>query len=124
MATEQKPAFVERMRAQRDRHKERSKIIRGLAIVAGFTVLLSGLAMLVLPGPALAVIPLGLAILALEFTWAEQLLERSLEQAAKAKDAAANTSTAQRALTAAAVVLGVAAFVVWAAIGDVPVLPV
>ena len=43
---------------------------RALFVVAGFTLLLAGIAMLVLPGPALAVIPVALAILSLEFAWA------------------------------------------------------
>ena len=32
--------------------------------------------MLVLPGPAIIVIPLGLAVLAVEFAWARRWLER------------------------------------------------
>jgi uncharacterized protein (TIGR02611 family) len=54
---------------------------RLVVIVVGFTVLLIGVAMLVLPGPAVVVIPLGLAILATEFVWAGRLLNR-LRQAA------------------------------------------
>ncbi len=42
--------------------------------VTGGLVLLTGVLMLVLPGPAMVVIPLGLAILALEFSWAARLL--------------------------------------------------
>jgi hypothetical protein len=38
--------------------------------VVGGTVLLIGVAMLVLPGPGLIVIPLGLAILGAEYAWA------------------------------------------------------
>jgi tellurite resistance protein TerC len=49
--------------------------IKRIAVaVAGFTVLLIGVAMIVLPGPAFIVIPAGLAILALEFGWAKRLL--------------------------------------------------
>ena len=44
--------------------------------VIGFTVLLVGVAMLVLPGPALVVIPAGLAILGLEYAWARAWLAR------------------------------------------------
>lgn len=44
--------------------------------VIGGTVLLVGVAMIVLPGPAFVVIPLGLAILATEFVWAKRLLTR------------------------------------------------
>ena len=42
-------------------------------------ILLGGLAMLVPPGPAFVVIPVGLAMLALEFEWAEQLLVQALD---------------------------------------------
>ena len=44
--------------------------------VIGFTVLAVGLAMLVLPGPALVVIPVGLGILGLEFAWARHWLKK------------------------------------------------
>ena len=44
--------------------------------VVGAGVLALGLALLVLPGPALLVIPAGLGILALEFDWARNALER------------------------------------------------
>jgi len=49
---------------------------RLIVIVVGFTVLLVGIALLVLPGPAFVVIPIGLAILATEFVWARTLLRR------------------------------------------------
>jgi len=50
---------------------------RAVVAVIGFTVLLIGLAMVVLPGPAVVVIPLGLAILATEFIWARRLLDKT-----------------------------------------------
>jgi len=46
----------------------------------GFTVLLLGLAMIVLPGPAMIVIPIGLAMLATEFVWAKRLLKKVKEK--------------------------------------------
>jgi tellurite resistance protein TerC len=49
---------------------------RLVIFVIGSTVLLLGLAMLVLPGPGLLFVPLGLAILASEFIWARRLLRR------------------------------------------------
>lgn len=42
--------------------------------VIGTTLILGGLAMMVLPGPATIVIPLGLAILSTEYIWARRLL--------------------------------------------------
>lgn len=47
---------------------------RLIVTVIGFTVLVAGMAMIVLPGPAVVVIPIGLAILATEFIWARKLL--------------------------------------------------
>ena len=47
---------------------------RLIVTVVGGTVLGAGLLLLVLPGPALLVIPVGLAILATEFVWAQRLL--------------------------------------------------
>jgi hypothetical protein len=42
----------------------------------GFSVVLIGLAMIVLPGPAFIVVPLGVAILASEFAWARRVWRR------------------------------------------------
>lgn len=44
--------------------------------VIGASVLAIGVALIVLPGPAVVVIPLGLAILGTEFLWARRLLRR------------------------------------------------
>ena len=50
---------------------------RRIAVAAvGGTVLLVGVALIVLPGPAFVVIPLGLAILGLEFAWARVWLRK------------------------------------------------
>jgi len=119
-----KPRLVERLQARKEVHRERSRIVRALYVAVGFTVLLAGLAMLVLPGPAFLVIPVGLAILALEFTWAEAMLERAIEQGEKARQRAAGTSATQRVLTGIAVALGAAAAAVWAVLGDIPLAPV
>lgn len=48
---------------------------RAVIAIVGGTVLLIGIALVVLPGPAFVVIPVGLAILASEFLWARKLLE-------------------------------------------------
>lgn len=44
--------------------------------VLGITVILIGVVMIVLPGPAFIVIPLGLAILASEYAWARRIIRR------------------------------------------------
>jgi uncharacterized protein (TIGR02611 family) len=56
---------------------ENIKIVRRIIVaVVGATVLLIGIALLVLPGPAFIVIPIGLAILATEFAWARHWLNK------------------------------------------------
>jgi hypothetical protein len=53
------------------------RVARRIVIATiGGTVVLIGVAMLVLPGPAVVVIPLGLAILATEFVWARRWLRK------------------------------------------------
>ena len=47
--------------------------------VVGTSVLLLGIVMLVTPGPAVVVIPLGLGILAIEFVWARHWLKKLRE---------------------------------------------
>lgn len=44
--------------------------------VIGGSIVLVGIAMIVLPGPAIIVIPLGLGILGLEFAWARHWLRK------------------------------------------------
>jgi tellurite resistance protein TerC len=54
--------------------------------VLGFTVIAIGAALLVLPGPGLVVIALGLFILSAEFVWAKRLLDRMKNEAQKVRD--------------------------------------
>ena len=49
---------------------------RIVVAVIGGSVLLIGIAMVVLPGPAIIVVPLGLGILGLEFAWARIWLRK------------------------------------------------
>jgi uncharacterized protein (TIGR02611 family) len=57
-----------------------AKIRRIIIAVIGFTVLFIGIALIVLPGPAFLIIPLGLGILATEFVWARRLLQKVKEK--------------------------------------------
>ena len=52
---------------------------RIVVAVVGATVLLLGLVMIVTPGPAIVVIPVGLTILSIEFAWARHWLRRLRE---------------------------------------------
>jgi tellurite resistance protein TerC len=58
-------------------HLDNIKVVRRVIVsVVGVTVVLIGIALLVLPGPAFVVIPVGLAILATEYAWARRLLRK------------------------------------------------
>lgn len=52
---------------------------RIVVFVVGGTVLAVGVALIVLPGPAVVVIPVGLAILSIEFAWARKWLRKVRE---------------------------------------------
>ncbi|MGZ8765991.1 MAG: PGPGW domain-containing protein, partial [Acidimicrobiia bacterium] len=66
---------------------------RMAVLVVGVVVLAAGLAMLVLPGPGVIVLILGLAILATEFAWAERALDRTSDTAAKAMTSISGSRT-------------------------------
>ncbi len=56
------------------------KVARRIVIgVVGATILLLGVIMIVTPGPALVLIPVGLAILSIEFAWARIWLRKLRE---------------------------------------------
>lgn len=114
------------LQARRERHRQRHLLLRVLVVVNGLALLIGGLVMLVLPGPALVVIPLGLAMLALEFVWAERLLHVSLHHAEKARRKAAATTGRQRGVAAAgtAAAAGAALTAILVLGVNLPVVPV
>ena len=64
-------------RLSRRGHLDNINVVRRVIVsVVGVTVLLIGIALLVLPGPAFVVIPVGLAILATEYAWARRWLRK------------------------------------------------
>jgi uncharacterized protein (TIGR02611 family) len=63
------------------------QVRRVFLVIAGFTLLLAGVVMLVTPGPGIAAILLGLGLLAAEFVWARRLMDRIKREGGKWKDA-------------------------------------
>ena len=118
------PKLVRKLQDKRETHKDRHPVIRVAFVLAGLTLVLGGAALVVLPGPAFVVIPIGLALLSLEFRWAGRLLDKSLVKADEAKDKAANASRTSKLLTASGVACAAVAVVVVAAVYDVPYVPV
>ena len=55
-----------------------------IALIGG-TMLLVGVALLVLPGPGLPIVAAGLAILATQFLWAKRAMRRARGAVAKAR---------------------------------------
>jgi uncharacterized protein (TIGR02611 family) len=53
---------------------------RGGVLLIGMTLMVAGAAMLVLPGPGIAVILLGLVVLSAEFQWAKRVLAWARER--------------------------------------------
>jgi uncharacterized protein (TIGR02611 family) len=125
MASERRPRpkLIERLEARRASHRERHPLFRLGFGLGGAVVTIAGLVMLVTPGPAFVLIPIGLAMLSMEFVWAERLLAKSLEQAAIAQEKAARASRTQQILAVAATALAIGACVLAVLWWDVPLLP-
>jgi len=62
------------------------QVRRAFRIVAGFTLLLVGVVMIVTPGPGWLVIFLGLSLLAAEFIWARRLMDRMKREGERVRD--------------------------------------
>lgn len=119
--SEPRPA-IRKLRERKERHKQRSIVIRAIVAVLGVVVVLAGLLLSLpgVPGPGLVLVAVGLAILALEFDPAERLLERVLDRAESAREKA---SPLQQALVAMAGLIAAIAFAAAFLLWDVPVLP-
>jgi len=73
--------LIERLELRRAVHRERHPLFRIAFGIGGVIVTLAGVIMLVTPGPAFVLIPIGLAMLSMEFVWAERLLVKHLRRA-------------------------------------------
>jgi len=74
---------------------------RAAVFVLGVALLCIGLVMFVTPGPGIVLVVAGLAVLATEFAWAEHLLDKAKESAAKAGQSAQRIPGVSRITTAA-----------------------
>jgi uncharacterized protein (TIGR02611 family) len=116
--------LAEKLARRRERHVQRSKPYRIAFMVLAFVILIGGLALIPLPGPGWAIVFIGLGMLALEFEWAERLMEKILNRLEAAQESARNATPLQKALGIALTVLGIAACVAAAILWDIPLLPV
>lgn len=118
------PKLVRKLRERQVEHKQRGRLYRWGFVLLGLAVLGVGIAMLALPGPAFVVIPIGLAILSLEFAWAEHLLEKALVKGEEAKRKASEASRGQKILSGLAIACAAAAALAAAILWDIPFVPV
>jgi uncharacterized protein (TIGR02611 family) len=101
----------ERLRERRERHRRRPLPVRVLVVLGGVVTLLGGIALLVLPGPGIPLVVVGLGLLALEFRWAEAALGHALRHAERVTPSSGRrriaAATALVATTAGAAVAAV-----------------
>lgn len=103
MKDDTKEVLRERVEQVQRAYGHHNIVFRVVWVVAGATVVIAGLAMTVFPGPAIVVLPLGMAMLAAEFAWARRLLEVGIDRGVDAKRFV-QKSRAARLLTALAVI--------------------
>ena len=100
------------LRERRERHRRRPLLVRVAVALGGFAALGGGILLLVLPGPGIPLIAVGLGLLALEFRWAEAALQRARR--------VAPTSRRHRWLGAAGMAAAAAGAVAFVALWGVP----
>lgn len=77
-------------------HRVARQSRRMVVLVVGLTLLAAGVVMLVLPGPGIAAILAGLALLATEFAWARRLLAHARRRFDAARDKVRRRATSSR----------------------------
>lgn len=101
--------LLARLEAWAHRGRVRSLLVKAAVTVLGPLVVLTGIAMTVLPGPGLVVMAIGFALLALEYDWARHVMRRLGEALARARRAVLPQGASHR--RRAVGVLGAGAFV-------------
>jgi hypothetical protein len=115
---------IRRLRERRATHRQRSRTLRFLVALGGFATVVGGLALLVLPGPGIPLLIVGLGLLALEFRWAEAALARALDQAERGVQTARRLSRRTKVALAAVATAGAGGVGAALALWGVPGLPV
>lgn len=124
MQTGPRSRLIDGLKERRERHRERHRLVRVAAATGGFLIVLLGIVLIPLPGPGLLVVAVGLAVLALEFAWAEHLLEKTVDRLSEAGEKVKRAGPVQQAAVALLGVLAAAATLTAAYVWDVPLLPV
>ena len=113
-----------RLHAYLHRHPVTGLVTKVVVTLVGVTVLIAGLVMMVTPGPGIVAIILGLAILALEWSWAERWMHSMKGRAQSAADRAREMDPRVRrrrlALTALVLLLALGAIAAYVYAYDWP----
>src|SRR5918998_508459 len=120
-----RPELLVKLQERKERHKQRNILHRIAVVVAGVLIVIAGVIMSGpgVPGPGIVTILIGLGFLALEFEWAERLMERVIIWGDNAVERAENSSKGERIAAGIATAVVVGAFVVAAILWDIPLIP-
>jgi uncharacterized protein (TIGR02611 family) len=125
-APDDRPELLIKLQERKERHKQRNIVHRAAIVLLGILIVCAGIVLTLpgVPGPGIVTIIFGVGFLALEFDWAERLLERVIIWGDRAAERAEQATMRQRVVTGIVTVLVVAAFVVAAVLWDIPLVPV
>lgn len=106
MTQELKDLIHARAQAVQERYHRQGRVFQVVWLVAAFVVIAVGVALLVLPGPGILVLSIGVAMLAARFRWAQALLRATIEHGVAFQRRVAKASPAVKV---ASTLVGVAA---------------
>lgn len=99
MTQELRQDILRRVHAVQQHYHRGGPVLRAVWVLAAILVTVTGIAMTVLPGPAVLVVPLGLAMLAVRYRWAHAVLHSAIEHGVRAqRRVAAGASPGSRVL--------------------------
>lgn len=116
--------WMHQLRIRKLRHKQRTRLVRGAWAVLAVIVIVIGVLLIPLPGPGWLITAAGVFMLALEFDFAERLLERILHRLEQVTEQAQKAGPWAKAALVVLAVAGVAGAVAAALLWDIPLLPV
>ena len=121
-----RPELLIKLQERKVRHQQRNIFQRAAIVVLGILIVFAGILLSLpgVPGPGIVTIIFGVGFLALEFDWAERLLERAIIWGDRAADRAAHATMRERVFTGVLTVVAVGAFATSAILWDIPLMPV
>ena len=121
-----RPELLIKLQERKVRHQQRNIFQRAAIVVLGVLIVFAGILLSLpgVPGPGIVTIIFGVGFLALEFDWAERLLERAIIWGDRAADRAAHATMRERVFTGVLTVVAVGAFATSAILWDIPLMPV